>query len=516
MSTRTTLQRHTETVSSKALDKFHAMKRLGSDSAGKSSEDESAGLDGFAEVFAAMAASSPRPIESEPAPEPEQDAYHQPIAKAGSESTSDQEGPESQAQSVSKDESIDRNENSGLSNEARVVEHSNEATDKTDTVKTFESIAVTNEAEVDEGVVAQAENVKSFDSNPESTEIKEKTNGKKSTKPIENESTLHRDTAQDTKIVGQKTVQAKESDSQVVDHSTTSADDAVHLEAQQNTQDRDEQRSKTSAVDEPKVNKEKPQETFSTSKPVSDPQATEDKSQLSTQTSAPDVANSIAKVAAVVAPTVNSSVSTGNSSSSSNASATRAVGRNSGTEPRAQSFGENVAENNSDPKPADKPAPNGREETISRIKLMQRVGRAFQGLGAEGGTVRIRLAPDELGSVQVEMQVKNRSVDASVIAQTEAAAATLREHLPELRSRLESMNLQVERLEVRVDSEASGHESGHHRSHDSQGFGQSENQSRRQPTLDRLPLRSRPMPALVAASNAFSPASSTKGIDVRV
>lgn len=91
-------------------------------------------------------------------------------------------------------------------------------------------------------------------------------------------------------------------------------------------------------------------------------------------------------------------------------------------------------------------------ETVSRVKLIQRVSKAFQHLGPDGGTVRLRLAPAELGSVRVEMRIHQRKMQARVVAETEAASTALREHLPELRQRLESQGLQIERLEVEIDS----------------------------------------------------------------
>ena len=97
-------------------------------------------------------------------------------------------------------------------------------------------------------------------------------------------------------------------------------------------------------------------------------------------------------------------------------------------------------------------------DVVARIQLIQRVSKAFQQLGPEGGSVRIRLAPAELGSVRVEMQVHDRQVRARVIAETEAASNALREHLPDLRARLESYGMRVERLEVETETSDSGFE----------------------------------------------------------
>ncbi|OUX51385.1 MAG: hypothetical protein CBE43_03880 [Rhodopirellula sp. TMED283] len=91
-------------------------------------------------------------------------------------------------------------------------------------------------------------------------------------------------------------------------------------------------------------------------------------------------------------------------------------------------------------------------DTLTRVKLIQRVSKAFQHLGPEGGVIRLRLAPAEMGSVRVEMRIQQRKVAARVIAETEAASAALREHLPDLRARLESFGMQVEQLDIETDN----------------------------------------------------------------
>jgi len=105
-------------------------------------------------------------------------------------------------------------------------------------------------------------------------------------------------------------------------------------------------------------------------------------------------------------------------------------------------------------KPANATDQSSTTDLISRAKLIQRVSKAFQHLGSNGGQVRIRLAPAELGTVRLEMQVSDRKMQTRVIAETEAAASALREHLPELRMRLESQGIQVEKMSVEVESES--------------------------------------------------------------
>ena len=105
-------------------------------------------------------------------------------------------------------------------------------------------------------------------------------------------------------------------------------------------------------------------------------------------------------------------------------------------------------------------------DTLTRIKLVQRVSRAFQHLGSEGGVVRLRLAPAELGTVRVEMRIQNKKVEARVVAETEAASSALREHLPDLRARLEAHGMQVESLEIETESGDGSSSSLNHRSQD--------------------------------------------------
>ncbi|MGI9473011.1 MAG: flagellar hook-length control protein FliK, partial [Rubripirellula sp.] len=117
----------------------------------------------------------------------------------------------------------------------------------------------------------------------------------------------------------------------------------------------------------------------------------------------------------------------------------------------SSAFGVTIRTESHDPASTAKPARAA--DTVSRVKLIQRVSKAFQHLGPSGGVVRLRLAPAELGSIQIEMRIQHRKVQARVVAETDAAAAALREHLPELRARLESYGMQIERLDVETGGE---------------------------------------------------------------
>ena len=103
-------------------------------------------------------------------------------------------------------------------------------------------------------------------------------------------------------------------------------------------------------------------------------------------------------------------------------------------------------------KTTDPSKPSSANEIVNRAKLIQRVSKAFQHLGPEGGHVRLRLAPAELGTIRIEMRMNERRIQARVVAQSEAAGSALREHLPELRQRLETQGLQIERFQIEVET----------------------------------------------------------------
>ena len=160
--------------------------------------------------------------------------------------------------------------------------------------------------------------------------------------------------------------------------------------------------------------------------------------------SADRVGNRLLQLASVANSTVSASAA-GNARSAAN---TGAVGRNSAFNPSAA-----VATKVGD-RPVNQSSSNKAENanTLTRVKLIQRVSKAFQHLGPEGGVIRLRLAPAEMGSVRVEMRIQQRKVAARVVAETEAASATLREHLPDLRAKLESFGMQVEQLEIETEN----------------------------------------------------------------
>ena len=78
--------------------------------------------------------------------------------------------------------------------------------------------------------------------------------------------------------------------------------------------------------------------------------------------------------------------------------------------------------------------PNG--EQVDRVRFVQRVARAFETLGNRGGTLRLRLHPPELGSLQLEISVRNGAMTARLETETSTARNLLLDNLPALRDRL--------------------------------------------------------------------------------
>jgi flagellar hook-length control protein FliK len=75
-------------------------------------------------------------------------------------------------------------------------------------------------------------------------------------------------------------------------------------------------------------------------------------------------------------------------------------------------------------------------EVADRARLVHRISKAFQKMGVDGGHVRLKMHPEELGGVQLEMQVSGRTVRATVTAETEQARQVIQANWPELRQRL--------------------------------------------------------------------------------
>lgn len=159
---------------------------------------------------------------------------------------------------------------------------------------------------------------------------------------------------------------------------------------------------------------------------------------------------------------------------------------------------------------------------VQRAKLVQRVSRGFQHLGPNGGQIRMRLSPEALGSVQLQLNIRNGELSGTMIAQTDAASAALREQLPQLRRSLEIQGIRMDSIEIETESASNTMDA----QTSDQRFGDSSGHSRQPPfgqsaTPGQTPKshwsQVRPTPQAertVAPMATWSPTSS--GVDLRV
>jgi flagellar hook-length control protein FliK len=88
------------------------------------------------------------------------------------------------------------------------------------------------------------------------------------------------------------------------------------------------------------------------------------------------------------------------------------------------------------------------EVEVDRIRFVQRVARAFQSLGPDGGHIRMRLSPPSLGSAQLEVSVRADAVTARLEVENNAARQIMIDSLPALRERLAQHDLKIVRFDI--------------------------------------------------------------------
>ncbi|MCL4191004.1 MAG: flagellar hook-length control protein FliK [Thermoguttaceae bacterium] len=95
-------------------------------------------------------------------------------------------------------------------------------------------------------------------------------------------------------------------------------------------------------------------------------------------------------------------------------------------------------------------------DQADRVRFVQRVARAFEAANDRGGHVRLRLHPPELGSLRVELTIRNGVMNARVEAESSAAQSLLLENLPALRERLAEHDIKVQRFDVDLLNRGAG------------------------------------------------------------
>ena len=105
--------------------------------------------------------------------------------------------------------------------------------------------------------------------------------------------------------------------------------------------------------------------------------------------------------------------------------------------------------------PARGPEPSGPDQA-DRVRFVQRVARAFEAMGDRGGSVRLRLHPPELGSLRLEVTVRNGTMTARLEVESDSARTMLLDNLPALRDRLAQQEIKVDRFDVDVGDRSPG------------------------------------------------------------
>jgi flagellar hook-length control protein FliK len=87
-------------------------------------------------------------------------------------------------------------------------------------------------------------------------------------------------------------------------------------------------------------------------------------------------------------------------------------------------------------------------QAADRTRFVQRVVHALQAAEARGTVVRLRLSPPELGSLRLELSVRDGALLARLEVETSSARSLLLDSLPQLRERLAAQEIKIERFEV--------------------------------------------------------------------
>jgi flagellar hook-length control protein FliK len=93
---------------------------------------------------------------------------------------------------------------------------------------------------------------------------------------------------------------------------------------------------------------------------------------------------------------------------------------------------------------------------VDPARFVSRVARAIETAQDRGGPLNLRLSPPELGSMRIELSLKQGVMTAKVETETAAARQTLLDNLPTLRVRLAEQNVRIERFDVDVRRDGNG------------------------------------------------------------
>ncbi|HEX4412525.1 MAG TPA: flagellar hook-length control protein FliK [Lacipirellulaceae bacterium] len=143
-------------------------------------------------------------------------------------------------------------------------------------------------------------------------------------------------------------------------------------------------------------------------------------------------------------------------------------------------------------------------------RFVSRVAKAVQTASDRDGVVNLRLNPAELGSLKIQLTVKDGVMSAAVEADNSNARRMLLDHLPALRDRLADQNIRVDRFDVDVKQENSGGQAS------PRGFNQNPYQQQTQEDDSRHPATRVPQAANIgpAETVAAAPRVTSTGINL--
>lgn len=148
--------------------------------------------------------------------------------------------------------------------------------------------------------------------------------------------------------------------------------------------------------------------------------------------------------------------------------------------------------------------------TIDRTRFVQRVANAFRSAQNNDGHIQMRLSPPELGSLRIEIAVRNGVLSANLETETADARRVLLDNLPALRQRLAEQEIRIEKFEVDIRREG-GHSDGQAGAQDRQA----QQQSQRAAAQNRL--RTQANPEIITARVPRQQSTTTDvGLDVRI
>jgi flagellar hook-length control protein FliK len=118
---------------------------------------------------------------------------------------------------------------------------------------------------------------------------------------------------------------------------------------------------------------------------------------------------------------------------------------------------------------------------INPQQLVEKLGSAIHQAQENGGHLKIRLHPPELGTVQIEVSMRNGVLSARLEVQTAAAQQALTEHMGLLRDAIAQTGIHVDQIDVRIAEPEASDGSSQTDQQQQQQQQQFEQQSQQQP-----------------------------------